>query len=245
MTKLALPRVALIGRTNVGKSTLFNRIAKRTQSIVSDQEGVTRDFLTEPVEWNGKRFELIDTGGLAPMGSDDPFHDDIQAVGSKACQEASVLLFVCDARNGITMDDKNLARKLHELKKPILLLLNKADNKNALRENEADFYSLGFKGHYPVSATHGTGITPVLDQQLPDLAFFPMHVFLNNTNLARRNGYLPIVVVHHIIGSDTCTRAFFLRIPTIGIRRSVITSIIFVPRMSPPKNVSDFMIHQG
>lgn len=164
MTKLALPRVALIGRTNVGKSTLFNRISKRTQSIVSDEEGVTRDFLTEPIEWNGKRFELIDTGGLSPMGNDDPFYDDIEAVGTKACQEASVLLFVCDAKNGITMDDKNLARKLHELKKPILLLLNKSDNKNAMRENEADFYSLGFKGHYPVSATHGNGITPVLDQ---------------------------------------------------------------------------------
>lgn len=163
MSKLALPRVALVGRTNVGKSTLFNRISKRTQSIVLDQEGVTRDFIAEAVEWKGKRFELIDTGGLAPTGSDDPFHDDIQAVGTKACQEASVLLLVCDARNGITLDDQNLARQLHGMKKPVLLLLNKADNKGALRNNETDFYSLGFKEHFNVSATHGTGITDMLD----------------------------------------------------------------------------------
>lgn len=163
MSTSLLPRVALVGRTNVGKSTLFNRITKRTESIVCDQEGVTRDYLYEALEWAGKRFELVDTGGLAPVGSDDPFHDDIQAVGSKACQEATLVVFVVDAKNGLAEEDRHLARQLHRMDKPIVLALNKADNKNDFDLHQSDFYKLGFDTHFAVSAVHGTGIKDLLD----------------------------------------------------------------------------------
>ena len=163
MILTSLPRVALVGRTNVGKSTLFNRLARRTQSIVSDQENVTRDFIHEALEWNNKRFELVDTGGLTPTGSDDPFHDDIQAIGHKACQDADILLFLCDGKNGLTTQDRMLAKELHRLDKPVLLVLNKADNKNDIALHESDFYALGFSQHFLISSIHGTGIKELLN----------------------------------------------------------------------------------
>lgn len=162
MIASSLPRVALVGRTNVGKSTLFNRLTKRTESIVYDQEGVTRDYLHEALEWKGKRFELIDTGGFVPEESDDIFHQEIQDISKKACENADVILFVVDAKNGLTMEDKILARQLHKMDKPVLLLLNKADSKNDFEAHEADFYSLGFAEQFPVSAVHGNGMSDML-----------------------------------------------------------------------------------
>ena len=162
MIASSLPRVALVGRTNVGKSTLFNRITKRTESIVYDQEGVTRDYVHEAIEWKGKRFELIDTGGFVPQESDDLFHAHIQDISKKACEAADVIMFVVDAKNGITMEDQLLARQLHSLNKAIILILNKADSSKDFQAHEADFYALGFAEHYPVSAVHGSGISEML-----------------------------------------------------------------------------------
>jgi GTP-binding protein len=169
MNKSLFPRVALVGRTNVGKSTLFNRIAKRTESLVADQSGVTRDYIAEVLAVQGKRFELVDTGGLAPAGTDDPFYNEIAAVSSQACQEAAVIVFVCDAKNGITLEDKLIAKQLHKFKKPVILVLNKADNKNAYEDKAADFYALGFSSFMPVSAIHGTGINELLSAVIKEL----------------------------------------------------------------------------
>jgi GTP-binding protein len=169
MSKQHLPVVALVGRTNVGKSTLFNRISRRTESLVADQEGVTRDYISEAVSWKNTAFELIDTGGLVPSGTDDPFYGAIEAVSSAAAQRASVIIFVCDGKNGITLDDQRLARHYHTLGKTVLLAINKADNKKEYEANTEDFYSLGFSEFFPISAEHGTGISNLLDEVVATL----------------------------------------------------------------------------
>jgi len=163
MNNTYIPKVVLVGRTNVGKSTLFNRIAKRTNVIVFDREGVTRDYLHETILWNNKQFNLIDTGGLATRKTGNPFHEHIQQVGLESCEAADVIIFVCDVKNGMTEEDRQLTRMIYRLKKSTILVLNKSDNKNAFAVNEADFYALGFTQHIATSATHGTGITELLN----------------------------------------------------------------------------------
>jgi GTP-binding protein len=162
MSKKIFPQVVLVGRTNVGKSTLFNRIAKRTESMVADQSGVTRDYVSEILSIHGKNFELVDTGGLAPAGTEDPLYNDIEAVSQEACQTADVIIFVCDGRNGLTLEDKQVAKQLHKLKKNTVLVLNKADNIKTFQANESEFYALGFSTYFAVSAVHGTGINELL-----------------------------------------------------------------------------------
>lgn len=161
--KKRYPHVVLIGRTNVGKSTLFNRIARRTESIVEDQDGVTRDYLSENITLHGKTFTLIDTGGFAYHNEEDPFAPIITERSKEACESADVILFVCDGKNGITDEDRRVARALHKIKVPTLLTLTKCDNKNKFAENEYDFISLGFPESYPVSGTHGTGVNKLLE----------------------------------------------------------------------------------
>lgn len=160
-----MPTIALVGRTNVGKSTLFNRLTRRTESIVFDQSGVTRDYLHEVVSIGGKLYDLVDTGGLSGnvQKSKDPFQQHIQEVGLAACARARVIVFMCDITSGVTEDDRLLVRLLQTYNKPIILVLNKADHKKALEEFAADFFSLGCGDFIPVSATHGTGVQKLLD----------------------------------------------------------------------------------
>lgn len=162
MSKASYPQVALVGRTNVGKSTLFNRIAKRTESLVADQAGVTRDYVSEVITINGKTFELRDTGGLAPAGTTDPFYNDIAATSIAAAESAAVIIFVCDGKNGLTLEDKQVAKQLHLLKKTVILAANKADNKARFEEHSTEWYALGFGEPLPISAVHGTGIPELL-----------------------------------------------------------------------------------
>jgi len=162
MSKNSYPSVALVGRTNVGKSTLFNRLSKRTESLVADFSGVTRDYIAEALSVEGKNFMLVDTGGLAPAGTSDPFYNEIEAISHQACHEASIILFVCDVKNGLTLEDKQIAKQLHALKKKVIVLLNKADNKAGREEHESEFYALGFEDYIPVSAVHGTGMQDLL-----------------------------------------------------------------------------------
>lgn len=156
------PLVVLIGRTNVGKSTLFNRIARRTESIVEDKDGVTRDYVAEHVTLNNKTFTLVDTGGFAYANADDPFAPVITERSKEACDAADVVLFICDGKNGIQQEDRRVARYLHKLSVPVLLVLTKADNKKAFEEHQYEFAALGFSDVYPVSGTHGTGVQELL-----------------------------------------------------------------------------------
>ena len=158
------PKVVIVGRTNVGKSTLFNRIAKSSKSIVLEQEGVTRDYITEVVTHNDKTFELIDTGGVSFKAEKDPILENVRLKVVDLLSNADLILFMCDGKNGLTKDDIQVSNTLKKTKKTIFLLLNKADNRKALEENLGDFYKLGIKDLIEISAINGSGINNLLDQ---------------------------------------------------------------------------------
>lgn len=158
------PKVLLVGRTNTGKSTLFNRLASRTKSIVLEQEEVTRDYVHEIVEWDKKSFDLIDTGGISLQKTNDPILSAIQEKVLKLFKEASLILFICDVKSGVTDRDKRIAKILHKNKRPTVLVVNKIDNKTAYEANFSEFYALGFKEITEISATHGIGIADLLEE---------------------------------------------------------------------------------
>lgn len=160
--------VAIVGRPNVGKSTVFNRILGERKSIVDDTPGVTRDRIYGQAEWLTQPFYLIDTGGIQLEEQD--FADEIGMQVDLAIQEADVILFLVSALEGVTDDDIAIARKLNRAGKPVVLAVNKADNEN-LRMGIYDFYTLGAGDPIPLSAAHGTGVAEVLDEivaKLPD-----------------------------------------------------------------------------
>ncbi|WP_415060672.1 ribosome biogenesis GTPase Der [Flavobacterium sp.] len=160
--------VAIVGRPNVGKSTLFNRLIKRREAIVDAVSGVTRDRNYGKSEWNGKEFSVIDTGGYI-KGSEDIFEGEIRKQVELAIDEADVILFVVDVEEGITPMDDEVAKLLRKVTKPVLLVVNKVDN--AMREKDAlEFYNLGLGDYYTISGTSGSGTGDLLDQMI---AVFP------------------------------------------------------------------------
>lgn len=159
---MPLPIVAIVGRPNVGKSTLVNRIAQIDEAIVHEMRGVTRDRSYHNADWNGVDFKLIDTGGIE-VGSDDSFQGSITAQALEAARQADVIVFVVDGKVGINADDEEVARILRKAKKPVLLAANKMDNPS--REDELwEFYQLGLGDPWPVSAMHGHGTGDLLDE---------------------------------------------------------------------------------
>lgn len=160
--------VAIVGRPNVGKSTLFNRITETRQAIVDEVAGVTRDRHYGKAEWNGVEFSLIDTGGYI-KGSDDEFEGEIRKQVKVAIDESSVLLFVVDVNEGITEFDKEVANIVRKSKnKKVLLVANKADN-HERSAYAADFYQLGLGEVFPVSAINGAGTGELLDELIKQL----------------------------------------------------------------------------
>ena len=158
--------VAIVGRPNVGKSTVFNRILGERKSIVDDMPGVTRDRIYGTAEWLTQEFYLIDTGGIQIENQD--FGDEINMQVDIAIEEADVIIFLTSAVEGVTEDDMVIARKLNRSQKPVVLAVNKADNEN-LRLGVYDFYQLGIGDPIPLAATHGTGVAEVLDEVVKDL----------------------------------------------------------------------------
>jgi GTPase len=157
----ALPVVAVVGRPNVGKSTLFNRILGTRHAIVEDRARTTRDRLYGETEWNGRRFLIVDTGGLE-IDPDDPIEARVQEQARIAIAEADVIVFVVDAMSGPTPPDLEAAEMLRRARSPLLVAVNKADNDR--RELEAaEFYALGWDETYPISAAHGRGTGDLLD----------------------------------------------------------------------------------
>lgn len=160
--------VAIVGRPNVGKSTIFNRLIGQRKSIVDDTPGVTRDRIYGLAEWLTKEFWLIDTGGI--QVEDQAFGDEINMQVDLAITEADVILMLASAQEGVTEDDVAIARKLQKAKKPVILAVNKSDNES-LRMGVYDFYKLGLGDPYPISGAHGQGIADMLDEVvklLPD-----------------------------------------------------------------------------
>ena len=153
--------IAIIGRPNVGKSTLFNRLIKTRLSIVDDQPGVTRDRLYGKVEWLTKNYRVIDTGGIELV--ERPFQDQIRAQAEIAMEEADVIVFLCDGRSGVTVDDSYIAKLLYRTTKPVILAVNKVDDGHLL-DNLMEFYALGLGDPVAVSSLHGVGTGDLLDR---------------------------------------------------------------------------------
>lgn len=171
------PFVALVGRPNVGKSTLFNRLVGEPMAIVDDVPGTTRDRLLGDAEWNGRGFHVVDTGGIDTIGGKDPlsvgsadYIEQIRNHAEIAIREADVVLFLTDAVSGVTPADKEVAQILRRNQRlvdgkpfpPVLLVVNKADNQTS-RMGASQFYELGIGDPYPISAVHGTGTGDLLD----------------------------------------------------------------------------------
>ncbi len=156
------PVVAIVGRPNVGKSTLFNRLIGRRTAIVEDIPGITRDRIEADCTWRGQSFKLVDTGGVT-MDSADPMMEQIRIQAQTAMNEASVIVFVTDADEGLTPADEELADALRGAGPPVLLAVNKSDNLS--RElNAAEFYSLGWPELFTISSVHGHGVAELLDR---------------------------------------------------------------------------------
>lgn len=157
----AKPLVAIVGRPNVGKSTLFNRLTGRRTAIVDDQPGVTRDRIYGEVEWIGRLFDVVDTGGLI-SGSADKITRHVYAQILRAVYDAACIVFVTDTVDGVTPGDEDVAQVLRQSGKRVILAVNKADNE-ARSLDAAEMYSLGFDRAHPISALHGLGIGELLD----------------------------------------------------------------------------------
>lgn len=158
--------VCLVGKPNVGKSSIFNRLIKENKSIIMDTPGVTRDRIYGKVEYNNKRFHLIDTGGIS-FGDDD-FQKDILAQATLAIDEADLVLFVVDGIEDIDASDRKVAEILHRTSKPVIVVVNKLDN-DKRKDNLYNFYELGFSELVAVSASHNIGINDLLNTITKDL----------------------------------------------------------------------------
>ena len=154
---------AIVGRPNVGKSTIFNRMIGERKSIVEDTPGVTRDRIYGKVEWLTQEFRLIDTGGI--QLADQPFQEEIRMQVEIAVDEADVIIFVVNGKEGITNDDEFIARMLQRSEKPVILAVNKVDNAE-MQANIYEFYNLGIGDPIAISGVHGIGIGDILDEVL-------------------------------------------------------------------------------
>jgi GTP-binding protein len=154
--------VVLVGRPNVGKSTLFNRLTGSRRAIVAPVAGTTRDSLSRPVSWQGSTFDLFDTGGLSGA-SEDPLHELVVQQGHRAMEGADLLLFLVDAREGLVPGDEIIARELRESGRPVILAANKTDDKRS-RSGVTELYQLGFEPLVEISAEHGHGVGDLLDE---------------------------------------------------------------------------------
>ena len=158
--------VAIVGRPNVGKSTLFNRLIKRNEAIVDSESGVTRDRHYSLSDWNGKVFTLIDTGGYV-IGGDDTYEKEIDNQVMIALEECDKVIFVVDVNDGITSIDKEITKLLHKSSKEVIIAVNKVD-KTTMTNESLEFYSLGFDKLFGISAINGSGTGDLLDELVKD-----------------------------------------------------------------------------
>jgi GTPase len=210
--------VAIVGRPNVGKSTLFNRLVQRRDAIVDSVSGVTRDRHYGKSDWNGKEFSVIDTGGYA-IGSDDIFEEEIRKQVELAIEEADLIVFVVDVEQGITPMDTEVSKLLRKVKKPTFMVVNKVDN--AMRENDAlEFYNLGLGDYFTISSINGSGTGDLLDAlalKMPE----PEAADLESEELPR----------FAVVGRPNAGKSSFIN-ALIGKDRNIVTDIAGTTRDS-------------
>ena len=199
--------VAIVGRPNVGKSTFFNRLIESRTAIMDNESGVTRDRQYGVGEWNGKTFTAIDTGGYV-TGSDDVFEGAIREQVKYALEEASVIVFMVDVKDGLTDLDKDFGQVLRELKKPVFVAANKADTGDLVHLT-GEFYALGFDEIYPISSANGSGTGDLLDAVTGELA---------DEAVDRAEG-IPRIA---ILGRPNVGKSSFLN-ALVGEERSIVT----------------------
>src|SRR5262245_27789307 len=158
----AVPTVVLVGRPNVGKSTLFNRITDTRRAIVTPVAGTTRDTIAQPADWQGTGFSLVDTGGMFGATS-DPLHDLVVEHGQRALTTADLVVFVVDGREGLIPGDEEIAQSLRAIDAPVIVAVNKTDDRRA-RGRSVEFYTLGFEPVMEIAAEHGEGVGDLLDE---------------------------------------------------------------------------------
>ncbi|WP_435414523.1 ribosome biogenesis GTPase Der [Polaribacter aestuariivivens] len=210
--------VAIVGRPNVGKSTLFNRLVQRREAIVDSVSGVTRDRHYGKSDWNGKEFSVIDTGGYI-IGSDDIFEEEIRKQVALAIDEADIIVFVVDVEEGITPMDAEVAKLLRKVKKPIFVTVNKVDN--AMRDADAvEFYNLGLGDYHTISSINGSGTGDLLDalvEKMPE----PEPINLQKEELPR----------FAVVGRPNAGKSSFIN-ALIGKDRNIVTNIAGTTRDS-------------
>ncbi len=210
--------VAIVGRPNVGKSTLFNRLVQRREAIVDSVSGVTRDRHYGKSDWNGKEFSVIDTGGYV-VGSDDIFEGEIRKQVQLALDEADIIVFVVDVEQGITPMDSEVAKLLRKVKKPIFIAVNKVDN--AMRDADAvEFYNLGLGEYHTISSINGSGTGELLDA-IAEIMPEPEEVDLEKEELPR----------FAVVGRPNAGKSSFIN-TLIGEDRNIVTDIAGTTRDS-------------
>jgi|TARA_B110000305_G_C19418635_1_gene629520 GTP-binding protein len=208
--------VAIVGRPNVGKSTLFNRLIQSRDAIVDSVSGVTRDRHYGKSDWNGKNFSVIDTGGYV-VGSDDIFEEEIRKQVNLAIEEADILVFVVDVTEGITPMDTEVANLLRKVKKPVFVTVNKVDN--AMREDDAiEFYNLGLGDYHTISSINGSGTGDLLDDITK---IIPKDVEEERDELPR----------FAVVGRPNAGKSSFIN-ALIGVERNIVTDIAGTTRDS-------------
>ena len=203
--------IAIVGRPNVGKSTLFNRLTQKRDAIVDSVSGVTRDRHYGKSDWNGKEFSVIDTGGYI-IGSDDIFEAEIRKQVNLAIEEADIIILVVDVEEGITPMDAEVAKLLRKIKKPIFTAVNKVDN--AMRDADAvEFYNLGLGGYHTISSINGSGTGDLLDAIVEEIPA-PEELDLEADELPR----------FAVVGRPNAGKSSFIN-SLIGVERNIVTDI--------------------
>lgn len=208
--------MSLVGRANVGKSTLFNRLSERRKAIVSPMPGTTRDWNTSTIQWRDKTFELVDTGGLDQLG-DTELDRAIETYARKAIERSDLVVFVMDARSGLTPEDRRIAQELRKRSKQVIVAVNKCDTSHIKESAQAEAFGLGFTSVSFVSASNGVGTGDLLDE---------MHALLKKTT-SGESAIPPIKVA--IVGRPNVGKSSFLN-AIVGEERAIVSDIAHTTR---------------